>query len=344
MDETILNSVIEITNKRDTDSLELSMTLALVEQVECLRVVIYKRLNIKNNLTIRSNVEVIVDKEKSKHEWLKPKVINTISAELKSCFEFSCPIHNKLENEDEENWHPIAIEQTTEAVIYIHSKKLSREQQVLLNGFCRIYENYLSILKESECDKLTGLFNRQTFEKKVQRFIEKKSKKQREDPFSENRRDNVQKSHTWLAIIDIDHFKQVNDKFGHVCGDEVLLAFAQLMKNLFRKEDLLFRFGGEEFILVMEAATPQMLHNKLNEFRSTVANHPFPFVETLTASIGFTLLDPNMFISSTIDKADKALYYAKDNGRDSVHYFEELIVQKLLKGDEPGMNSPIELF
>jgi len=344
MDETILNSVIEITNKRDTDSLELSITLALAEQIECLRLVIYKRLSIKNSLTIRSNVELIVDKDKSKHKWLEPKVIDTVSPELKSCFEFSCPIHNKLENEDQESWHPIVIEQTAEAVIYIHSKKQSREQQVLLNGFCRIYENYLSILKKSECDKLTGLFNRQTFENKVQRFIDKKSKKQREDPISENRRDVVQSLNTWLAIIDIDHFKKVNDKFGHVCGDEVLLAFAQLLKNLFRKEDLLFRFGGEEFIIVMEAATPQMLHHKLNDFRSTVANHPFPFVETLTASIGFTLLDPNMFISSTIDKADKALYYAKDNGRNSVHYFEDLIDQELLKGEEPGINSPIELF
>lgn len=344
MNETILNSVIEITNKRDTDSLELSMTLTLVEQVECLRLVIYKRLNIKNNLTIRSNVDLIVDKEKSKYEWLEPKLINTISPELKSCFDFSCPIHNKIANEDEESWHPIVIDQTVEAVIYIHSKKMSREQQVLINGFCRIYENYLSILKESECDKLTGLFNRQTFETKVQRFIDKKSKKQHEDPISENRRDLVKSLNTWLAIIDIDHFKQVNDTFGHVCGDEVLLAFAQLLKNLFRKEDLLFRFGGEEFIIVMEAATPQMLHNKLNEFRNTVANHPFPFVESLTASIGFTLLDPNMYISSIIDKADKALYYAKDNGRNSVHYFEDLIDLKLLKGEEPGINSPIELF
>jgi len=344
MNETILSSVIEITNKRDTDSLELSMTLALVEQIECLQLVIYKRLNINNDLTIRSNVDLIVDKEKSKYEWLEPKLINTISPELKSCFEFSCPIHNKLTNEDEESWYPIVINQATEAVIYINSKKLSREQQVLLNGFCRIYENYLSILKESECDKLTGLFNRQTFERKVQRFIDKKSKKQHEEPISENRRDVVRNMNSWLAMIDIDHFKQVNDKFGHVCGDEVLLAFAQLMKKLFRKEDLLFRFGGEEFIIVMEAATPQMLHDKLNEFRSTVANHPFPFVETLTASIGFTLLDPNMFISSTIDKADKALYYAKDNGRNSVHYFEDLIDQELLKGEEPGINSPIELF
>jgi diguanylate cyclase (GGDEF)-like protein len=344
MNETILNSVIEITNKRDTDSLELSMTLALVEQIECLRLVIYKKLNITNNLTIRSNVDLIVDKEKSKYEWLEPKLINTISPELKSCFEFSCPIHNTLTNEDEESWYPIAINQTAEAVIYIKSKKLSREQQVLLNGFCRIYENYLSILKESECDKLTGLFNRQTFERKVQSFINKKSTKQQEEPISENRRNIVQSMNAWLAMIDIDHFKQVNDKFGHVCGDEVLLAFAQLMRNLFRKEDLLFRFGGEEFIIVMEAATPEILHDKLNEFRRTVANHPFPFVETLTASIGFTLLDPNMFISSIIDKADKALYYAKDNGRDSVHYFEKLIEQNLLKGDDHGINSPIELF
>ena len=105
---------------------------------------------------------------------VRTEILNTVSPELKSCFEFSCPIHHKLENNNEESWHPIVIDQQAVAVIHINSVRLTREQQVLLNGFCRIYENYLSILKESECDKLTGLLNRQTFEIKVKRFIEQK--------------------------------------------------------------------------------------------------------------------------------------------------------------------------
>ncbi|PKG82113.1 GGDEF domain-containing protein [Colwellia sp. 75C3] len=344
MDENILNSVIEITNKRDTDSLEISMSLALVEQIKCLRLIIYKRVNAEHTLTIRSNIDLIVHDTKSKYEWLEPEFVQNISDELNSCFKFSCLIHNKLENENEESWHPIVIGQQTVAVIYLNSIKLSREQQVLLNGFCRIYENYLSILKESECDKLTGLLNRQTFEVKVKRFSEQKNKKQLDELNSDNKRAPHQSISTWLAIIDLDNFKRVNDQFGHVCGDEVLLTFAQLMKKHFRNEDLLFRFGGEEFILVMEAPTSKILHIKLNEFKNAVNSHQFPFIESLTVSIGFTLLDPNMFISSIVDRADKALYYAKDNGRNTIHCFEDLIEQKLLQRHDPALNSPVELF
>ncbi len=344
MDENILNSIIEITKKRDTDSLELSMTLTLIDQIDCLHLTIYKKINTRDVLTVRSNIDVKVHNKKPKYEWLETEIIQTISPELKSCFEFSCPIYNKLENTDEESWLPIIIEQQTVSVIYIYSKKLSREQQVLLNGFCRIYENYLSILKESECDKLTGLLNRQTFEVKINRFLREKNPAIPDSYIDKNRRGQHQSINTWLAIIDIDHFKQVNDKFGHVCGDEVLLTFAQLLKSCFRKEDLLFRFGGEEFIIVMEAATPQILHKKLGQFKNAISINQFPFGESLTASIGFTLLDPNMFISSIVDKADKALYYAKEHGRDAIYCFEELVEQELIKCSEPSTNSPIELF
>lgn len=344
MDENILNSVIEITNKRDTDSLELSMTLALVEQVDCLRLVIYKRLNVNDCLAIKSNVDLVIHDTKSKYEWLEPEVIQDISPELKSCFEFSCPIHKELKANNEESWHPIAIDKKTVAVIYINSKKLNREQQVLLNGFCRIYENYLSILRESECDKLTGLLNRQTFENKVRRFLEQQSKNPLPTSVEVNNRKPNTNHASWLAIIDIDYFKRVNDQYGHVCGDEVLLTFSQQLKSHFRKEDLLFRFGGEEFILVLTAENSQLVEKKLNEFKIEIAKYNFPFIESLTVSIGFTELHTNMFISSIIDRADKALYYAKDHGRDSVYCFENLVEQKLLVQQEPSKTSSIELF
>jgi len=344
MDENILNSVIEITNKRDTDSLELSMTLALVEQIDCLRLVIYKKLNVIDCLTIKSNVDLVIHDTKSKYEWLEPEVIKDVSPELKSCFEFSCPIHKELKDNNEESWHPITIERQTVAVIYINSKKLNREQQVLLNGFCRIYENYLSILKESECDKLTGLLNRQTFENKVRRFLEQRAKAPLPTSLEIDKRKPTPSQASWLAIIDIDHFKRVNDQYGHVCGDEVLLTFSQQLKNHFRKEDLLFRFGGEEFILVMTAENSQVVEKNLNEFKVEIAKYSFPFIESITISIGFTELHTNMFISSIIDRADKALYYAKDHGRNCVYCFEDLVEQKLLVRQELSNNSPIELF
>jgi len=123
-----------------------------------------------------------------------------------------------------------------------------------------------------------------------------------------------------------------------------LLTFSQQFKSHFRKEDLLFRFGGEEFILVMTAQNSQVVEKKLNEFKIEIAKHNFPFIESLTISIGFTQLHENMFISSIIDRADKALYYAKDHGRNSVYCFDKLVEQKLLVQQEPSKDSPVELF
>jgi diguanylate cyclase (GGDEF)-like protein len=341
MDETILNSVIDITQKKDSNSLELSVASVLAELIDCYHLIIYKRLN-SVDMLVRTNVNLIIDKERQKYNWNSSEVIKDISPELKSCFGSSCLIHHKLENDKEEAWLPIVINQYVTAVIYIKSRTLKLEQQILLNGFCRIYENYLSILDTSERDKLTGLFNRETFESKVNQLFNKNIRIP--DKVNTCKRQLVQSNPSWLVMIDIDHFKNVNDQFGHVCGDEVLLIFSQLLKSFFRKTDLLFRYGGEEFILLMESATQEMINKKLNEFRKYIAIHHFPLINSITISLGYAQLDQHVYIFDIVDRADKALYYVKDNGRNAISCFEVLIEQGLIKDRKELTDSDIELF
>ncbi|TMS79841.1 GGDEF domain-containing protein, partial [Pseudoalteromonas sp. S981] len=92
--------------------------------------------------------------------------------------------------------------------------------------------------------------------------------------------------------VDIDHFKKVNDNYGHVCGDEVLLLLAQKMRQYFRSSDLIFRFGGEEFVLVFEPCDFDAMKAKIDQFMELIRQTHFPFVKTMTVSIGMSRISP----------------------------------------------------
>ena len=240
---------------------------------------------------------------------------------------------------------PMTCKGETVGVVMLESDQDISSYQTLIEGLVRIYENYLKILIESECDNLTNLFNRRTFDKKLNRLLQVQKKARKDDLASgkyQTRRHLEPNSFAWLAILDIDHFKQVNDTYGHVYGDEVLLAFSQKMKACFRSTDLLFRFGGEEFLVVLEPIPFKNAYETLERFRQTVADHNFPLVGKVTISIGFARITENDYPPVILEYADKALYYAKKHGRNSVYSYESLVE----KGDltEEEKTGSVDLF
>jgi diguanylate cyclase (GGDEF)-like protein len=216
------------------------------------------------------------------------------------------------------------------------------EQLALIGGFAAIYRNYLAILRDAARDTLTGLKNRKTFDENFSRIVS--NSKHLKVPFEGNRRSShLDGEHHWLAIIDIDHFKRVNDTYGHVFGDEVLLLLAALMRKAFRGEDLLFRFGGEEFVVML---APTVFSNALavfERFRATTAAFNFPQVGRVTVSIGFVRIAPDDLPSVVIGNADKALYFAKEHGRDQVCSYEQLMAESKLSREESPQDDA-ELF
>jgi diguanylate cyclase (GGDEF)-like protein len=146
-----------------------------------------------------------------------------------------------------------------------------------------------------------------------------------------------------FAIMDIDHFKLVNDEYGHLYGDEVLLLFSRLMTKSFRHYDLLFRYGGEEFAVVLNHTDLETALAILERFRITIENYNFPQIGTKTISIGVTEISNQTMLSNIIDRADKALYYAKKNGRNQVRCYEKLAAGGLISGDKTTAEN-IELF
>jgi len=167
-------------------------------------------------------------------------------------------------------------------------------------------KEFMSVL-----DGLTGLYNRRQFEIGLEQ--EYNRTKRHPSDFS-------------LAILDIDFFKKVNDTYGHQYGDYVLKTVANLMKQSFRKTDLLYRYGGEELVMIMPETNVEGALIPVQRLRRMIEEYNFEYngvKAKVTASIGLTMNYQSLTSSTEILKsADEALYKAKESGRNRVVIYE----------------------
>lgn len=216
----------------------------------------------------------------------------------------------------------------------VSERPLLPEQLRLVDGLLKIYRNQISLLDYSERDSLTGLLNRKTFDEHFLKCL---------DSITEGSGTaEVHAGAWWLGVIDVDHFKRVNDNFGHLIGDEVLLLVARILRSGFRHSEYLYRFGGEEFIVLLRADDADEAHLAFDFFRRQLAAFEFPQVGTVTASVGFTRLRALDNAGSAVDRADRAVYHAKRNGRNQIHAYETLLSEGVLS--EIDNSGAVELF
>jgi diguanylate cyclase (GGDEF)-like protein len=192
-----------------------------------------------------------------------------------------------------------------------------------------MYANILEMLDYSERDALTGLWNRKSFDDLFYKAISPAEPDAVLAPEAEKRAPATA-ARFWLAMVDIDHFKLVNDNYGHLIGDEVLLLVAQLLKGSFRAHDRVYRFGGEEFMVVLRCDDHDSANAALERFRARMEGHDFPQAGRITASVGFTEIAASDSPNAACERADKAVYYAKRNGRNQVCSEADLIQRGLL--------------
>ncbi len=169
----------------------------------------------------------------------------------------------------------------------------------------------LHLEKLALIDPLTELWNRRAFDDALDRqcaFVTR------------------HKSIAALALIDIDHFKQINDTHGHAAGDRVLQQLAQKLKGFVRKEDICARIGGEEFALLMPATDLEAAKMTLERALQIVATGRFDIGDQrgieITFSAGVSAIDPEACGKVTLERADQAMYRAKENGRARVELWE----------------------
>ncbi|HMB57545.1 MAG TPA: GGDEF domain-containing protein [Arenimonas sp.] len=150
-------------------------------------------------------------------------------------------------------------------------------------------------------DPLTGIQNRRAMERELKLAVELAGREG--TAFA-------------LAMLDLDHFKRINDRYGHEAGDDVLVAFADLLCECTRKVDRCFRFGGEEFVLLMPGTKADALPAIDQQIRVHIVERLRSHGEVITVSIGAAALKPDEDWQSWLARADAALYRAKSEGRD----------------------------
>lgn len=160
----------------------------------------------------------------------------------------------------------------------------------------------ISLLYEAATkDEKTGLYNNKFFESILDMEIEKTRRGQ----------ENLS-----LFIIDIDFFKNINDKYGHIKADEILKKLAQILKKQLRKSDVAARFGGEEFFIILPATDIEKAKTMTSRLRTAIKNDRMLKKHGVTVSGGLTQFKPRDTKKKFKERADKALYKAKNAGRD----------------------------
>ena len=166
--------------------------------------------------------------------------------------------------------------------------------------FSRMREQRLQLEVLASHDSLTGAYNRRAMESELEVAVEQQRRERR--PFG-------------LLVLDLDHFKRVNDSHGHEVGDVALVEFTALVRANSRRVDRLFRYGGEEFVLLLPGADARALATVAEQLRSKVADRLHVKDAPLTVSIGAAELRPGEDWRSWLARADAALYRAKHGGR-----------------------------
>jgi diguanylate cyclase (GGDEF)-like protein len=161
-------------------------------------------------------------------------------------------------------------------------------------------------------DGLTGIYNRRGFETRIIETLAAAG------------RNGLGLS---LLIIDIDHFKRLNDEFGHLLGDEVLRQVAKVFTQQLRKNDVVCRYGGEEFAILLPETTTERAQAVAEKLRRVVADHQFPGVpRPVTISLGIADCPTHAASRDELVRAaDEALYAAKQNGRNRVETAQQAV-------------------
>jgi diguanylate cyclase (GGDEF)-like protein len=358
--DVLLNAVLHhvdlITRYRNRGKIELGVITALTEILGATRTELHKIFVPVGDVLVGLSAAVSMSEQGPVSEthddgfsW--PEHTGSIENQphLQQCFGSAEPCVERLPDGNSqlivllrnEQHEPYAF------LLILRSTPLKAAELEIVNGFAALLKNCLSTLDYSETDSLTRLLNRKTFDEYLINILAKIP--EQDDARSgslylpHRRQAHPEARDHWLGVMDIDKFKTINDRFGHLIGDEVLILMANLMRESFRVQDKLFRFGGEEFVALIRPAEISHAMGTFERFRTQVEAFNFPQVGRVTLSIGFTRIKLGDTPSKILDSADEALYWTKEHGRNQCHAYETLIAEGKLQR-APALESDIELF
>jgi diguanylate cyclase len=203
-------------------------------------------------------------------------------------------------------------EEVTQMKALVTAKEVADAAQIdqLASQVTELKNELQRAKQRSETDGLTGALNRGAFDVVITDLVARRE---------------VSGKGFSLLMLDLDNFKAINDRYGHLTGDRVLVAFAQKCKGMLRGDDIIARYGGEEFVLILPGASLRNSVKKAKQICQAIAGTRYAVDESapgnylsVTVSVGVSTLRKGDTATKIIDRADRALYYAKGTGKNKV--------------------------
>ena len=344
----VVDHLAELTGFRDRDVLDVTLVGAFRELLRPASVAIYRPVGDAGRQHWLTRARLLAHESTPRAEsiWADLDDLPALACwpDHQHCLQQQAP-QTVVSADQVVTLFPLIADRDASGVLELRTvAPLSAEQHRLIHSVLRVFHNFQGLLDYSERDTLTGLLNRKTFDGSFLRVASVHG-----DPVCVRRvggddreRRCATPAAAWMGVVDIDHFKRVNDTHGHLIGDEVLLLVARLMRSSFRFRDQLYRFGGEEFVVLMRGGSAAQAGSAFERLRANVESYVFPQVGQITVSVGFTELRPADSPAAAFERADKAVYYAKQNGRNRVVSHDELVSRGIFA--EEARAGDMELF
>jgi diguanylate cyclase (GGDEF)-like protein len=318
----VLESIVVLTEQRDQRSLENSLFHALEEMLEDVACQVLE-------FTADGSYRIV---HANHPERPLPAPVLQLAREMpeneESCALAQGGVHYQLFNLTVGEPHP-------RRVLLLWRADWDEIDTRLAQGMAQVYMNFTRLLFDSEKDTLTGLFNRKRLETRLQEITQAQLNSRRQEDRSDRG--------DYLALLDLDRFKRINDEHGHLIGDEVLLIFANILRESLRDTDMSFRYGGEEFLVLLNDTSRENARAVLERIRRNVEGRSFPQVGRVTVSIGYSQIDcTSRPANIALQEADQALYYAKEQGRNQIRDYQALAADGLLA--PPRQDGGMEFF
>ena len=346
--DSLLKHMVDMTGHRDHTMLDISVISAVQELASATQTRVLALSTVRGQVFVRPRAVISVGQPARMEDNPDPGVPGEPLASypaLAACLTRHEASAEMLSADGRHMlWLPIWIGDKADTCLEITNPiPYSGDTIQVVGGIVSVYRNFQNLLDYSERDSLTGLLNRKTFDDQLAKILHSGAEPEPlKLPEEAERRHPAETEKQWLAVVDVDHFKLVNDKFGHLYGDEVLILIANLLTSSFRAQDRIFRFGGEEFVVLLRSITLDNAQKIIDRFRVNVETHDFPQVGRVTVSVGFVSLNAYEAPVIILGRADQALYYAKSHGRNLACHYDELVEGGLLQATES--NDTAEFF
>jgi diguanylate cyclase (GGDEF)-like protein len=327
---TLIEHILKLTDHRDRDLLELTLSKALIELLPIQRIVIARTLNFEGE---RRWLDVARLDAKGGGKVVDPMRVDfqklaklTDAPDRLKCLQRREVLEIAWAGENGPRIYMLPLfsdsRSDDEGVIEIHSvATITPENLLTIGQLRRIYRNMYALLEYSDRDALTGLLNRKSLDdafytavlEELDGVVGESIIATVSKSLDQERRHRVPANY-WLGSAKVDNFAFIHEKHGHFIAEEVLLLVARVMNNTFRTYDRIYRWGGAHFGVMMHCPDEALVLAAFERFRANVEKFNFPQVGAVTVSCGFTSVMADDSPSSALEKTEKAVEFAQFSG------------------------------